>query len=58
MQIDAESETFVSSTLNGSGAGGSRPAGNANELGFCVSVPLRRGAETDSDRMGEAARNA
>ena len=36
MRIDAESETFVASTLNGSGAGGSRPCGQANEAGFCV----------------------
>ncbi len=41
MRIDAESETFVVSTLNGSGAGGSRPGAQANEAGFCVPVSFQ-----------------
>lgn len=54
MRIDAESETFVASTLNGSGAGGSRPCGQANEAGFCVPVPrlgVRRLTPTEWERL-------
>lgn len=35
------SPLVVASTLNGSGAGGSRPCGQANEVGFCVPVSFQ-----------------
>ena len=48
------SPLVVASTLNGSGADGSRPCGQANEAGFCVPVPrlgVRRLTPTEWERL-------
>lgn len=40
-RLDYETETFVVGTLAASGAGTSRPAGQGNELDFCVPTGMR-----------------
>lgn len=52
-RYDFETENFVIGTLNASGAGTSRPAGQANELDFCIpsNIGVRRLTPLECERL-------
>ena len=52
-RYDFETENFVIGTLNASGAGTSRPAGQVNELDFCIpsNIGVRRLTPLECERL-------
>jgi len=50
---EGTANTGLSGTLSANGGGIDRPAGNANELDFCVAAPLRAG-RARADTFGDA----